>query len=312
MFYLFLNGVKMDPRIALNSGKKALFFGIFTAAVPFALVGNATFFLPSSINSRIARGRFLVFLLASLSVTAFPVLSDILTELSLLNSEIGRLAMSMSMVHAIFGLFFMALFVAFNQSQTGAREAARAMASLAILAGVVVFGFRPWVRSIARRTPRGGRVGGAELRAIVVSVIGMGLASEMAGASFAVGPLMMGLAVPDGPPLGTDLVERIGNVANEVMMPLLFMVAGEAIAPAAVLHWRAWRALIAVVLVAAGSKLAAAMGPAMYCGISLRKAFVLGLMMNFQGVIELATYINFKNGSVSSLRWVKLLAVVCN
>ncbi|XP_020599084.1 cation/H(+) antiporter 15-like [Phalaenopsis equestris] len=104
--------------------------------------------------------------------------------------------------------------------------------------------------------------------------------------------------VPDGPPLGRDLVDRIGNVAGEVLMPLLYTVAGSVISPGVVLHLKAWRVLIVMVVVAWLSKLLATMGPAMYCGFSLRKAFLLGLIMNFQGVLDLITYMNFKNGTL--------------
>ncbi|KAL0910936.1 hypothetical protein M5K25_019033 [Dendrobium thyrsiflorum] len=298
MFYLFLIGVKMDPKIVLKSGKKALFIGLVSSVIPFSLVGTATYFLRKSIGASIARGKFLMFLVATLTITAFPVVSDILTELNLLNSELGRLAMSISMVHGILGWFFMALFTTLNQSQGGLVKAAWALGSVLLMVCVIVFCFRPWMLWIARRTPKGGRVSSLQLHAIVVSVIVMGLVSEMTGASFADGPLIMGLMVPDGPPLGTDLVERIGNMANEVIMPLVFTVAGAVVTPLLVLHLRKWMVLIMLVLMAYGSKLLATMGPALYCGISFRKSFILGLMMSFQGVIELITYMNFQNGSL--------------
>ncbi|KAI0519342.1 hypothetical protein KFK09_006786 [Dendrobium nobile] len=298
MFYLFLIGVKMDPKIVLKSGKKAILIGLVSSVIPFSLVGTAAYFFRTSIDVGIARGKFLIFLVATLTITAFPVVSDILTELNLLNSELGRLAMSVSMVHGILGWFFMALFTALNQSQGGLSKAARALGSVLLMVCVIVFCFRPWMLWVARRTPKGGRVSSLQLHSIVVSVIVMGLVSEMTGASFANGPLIMGLMVPEGPPLGTDLVERIGNMANEVIMPLVFTAAGAVMTPLVVLHLRRWMVLIMLVLMAYGSKLLATIGPAMYCKISFRKAFILGLMMNFQGVIELITYMNFQNGSL--------------
>ncbi|KAG0503134.1 hypothetical protein HPP92_003206 [Vanilla planifolia] len=298
MFYLFLIGVKMDPKEMLNSGRKGLLIGVVTTAIPLSLVGGSSFVFRFDIGTGIARGNFLIFIVASLSITAFPVLADILSELQLLNSELGRLAMSCAMFNDVVGWFFMALFTAMNQSQNGLDKALWSLASLFLMVLFVLFAFRPWMKWIVRRTPRDRRVSSMQLSAIVFSVIAMGLASDMVGASFVDGPLIMGLVVPDGPPLGSALVERIGHLANEVMLPLLFNVAGAIVKPSVVFRLRSWIVLIMLILLAYVSKVVATMAPALYCDLSLKKAFILGLIMSFRGLIELITYINFKNGSL--------------
>ncbi|KAG0498902.1 hypothetical protein HPP92_003593 [Vanilla planifolia] len=255
MFYLFLIGVKMDPKEMLNSGRKGLLIGVVTTAIPLSLVGGSSFVFRFDIGTGIARGNFLIFIVASLSITAFPVLADILSELQLLNSELGRLAMSCAMFNDVVGWFFMALFTAMNQSQNGLDKALWSLASLFLMVLFVLFAFRPWMKWIVRRTPRDRRVSSMQLSAIVFSVIAMGLASDMVGASFVDGPLIMGLVVPDGPPLGSALVERIGHLANEVMLPLLFNVAGAIVKPSVVFRLRSWIVLIMLILLAYVSKL---------------------------------------------------------
>ncbi|KAJ4827448.1 Cation/H(+) antiporter 15 [Turnera subulata] len=55
---------------------------------------------------------FILFLGVALSVTAFPVLARILAELKLINTELGRLAMSSALINDICAWVFVAVAIA--------------------------------------------------------------------------------------------------------------------------------------------------------------------------------------------------------
>ncbi|KAJ4829470.1 Cation/H(+) antiporter 15 [Turnera subulata] len=55
---------------------------------------------------------FILFLGVALSVTAFPVLARILAELKLINTELGRLAMSLALINDICAWVFVAVAIA--------------------------------------------------------------------------------------------------------------------------------------------------------------------------------------------------------
>lgn len=54
----------------------------------------------------------------------------------------------------------------------------------------------------------------------------MGFLTDMFGIAILNGPLWLGLAIPDGPPLGSTLVERSETVITELLMPFSFAFVG--------------------------------------------------------------------------------------
>ncbi|KAL6610367.1 hypothetical protein ACP70R_040336 [Stipagrostis hirtigluma subsp. patula] len=94
MYVIFLIGVLMDPMLIVRSGKKGVIIGLSGFLLPLAVTAagssGAAMAEEPDVTRRFA---FLFALAASLSVTSFAVLSPILSELSLLNSDLGRIAM---------------------------------------------------------------------------------------------------------------------------------------------------------------------------------------------------------------------------
>ncbi|XP_026664994.2 cation/H(+) antiporter 15-like [Phoenix dactylifera] len=303
MFKLFVMNVKMDPSIILRPGKKALSIGLVSILVPFGVQVGLSELLRDNhrIDPKFATGPFLAFIAVSLSTTTYPVLADLLDELGLLNTELGRLAMSSSSVNSAVGWLFLVVFSAIKLSGGESLHAAQSLATCTVLVLLAVFVFRPCMRWIVRMTPRGGRVGGGAVMAILAAVVVSGLFSDLVGATFIFGPIVLGLAVPDGPPLGAQLVEKLDMIVTEMLMPMLFLSGGlitdfsgladhDGIQVGSSTMW-----LFLVALIGFVAKLVATLVPAMYYDISPHNALLLGLIMNFRGMIEMVILLNFRS-----------------
>ncbi|KAJ3693208.1 hypothetical protein LUZ60_008688 [Juncus effusus] len=114
----------------------------------------------------------------------------------------------------------------------------------------------------------------------------MGLLSDMSGsATMADGAAITGLAIPDGPPLGTALLERVDVVASELLFPIFFMDGGyyiDLVAAKQQLNASLWLGLL--VLVTFIARLVANVAAALYCEMSLKDGLLLGFIMNFRGM----------------------------
>ncbi|KAJ1437526.1 Sodium/solute symporter superfamily [Sesbania bispinosa] len=69
----------------------------------------------------------------------------------------------------------------------------------------------------------------SEIGQIAISaatVSGLVSAFELVGEHFLVGPIILGMAVPDGPPLGSALAERMDTLVSIVFLPLYFLFSG--------------------------------------------------------------------------------------
>jgi hypothetical protein len=78
-----------------------------------------------------------------------------------------------------------------------------------------VFVLRPAIVLIIKKRPRGKEVTQEFVVLILVGVLVMGFITELIGASIIHGALMLGIIVPDGPPLGSILVEKTELIVKE-------------------------------------------------------------------------------------------------
>ncbi|CAN6329910.1 unnamed protein product [Urochloa humidicola] len=110
LFFLFLVGLELDIAAIRRTGRKALAISLSGIALPFALgIGTSFAFRATIIKHDSPKAPFLVFMGVALSITAFPVLARILTELKLLTTDLGRMALSAAAVDDVMAWILLAL-----------------------------------------------------------------------------------------------------------------------------------------------------------------------------------------------------------
>lgn len=285
--FLFSVSVKMNPKLILKSGKKLLIISIVAIFIPLLATTFVVIFFATIIPANIVKGPFVMFLSANLAITCFPNVSLALSEFDMLNSELGRLALNSALINEYFGWFFMAFFTAMDQGQNKKLGALWSLLSLAALILFIVFVVRPMMNWVIRKVPKGGTVKEEYLVIILLGSLVSSFMSDMIGASMAFGPMMLGLATPNGPPLGSALMERSELIAMEVFMPMMYITFGMRINVDDVFsEWRIWIPFVSVFVVAHFSKLASTMATALFFQVKLKNAFVLGLIMSLSGVLD--------------------------
>ncbi|KAJ3676060.1 hypothetical protein LUZ60_003472 [Juncus effusus] len=141
------------------------------------------------------------------------------------------------------------------------------------------------------------RLNNGHLLMIVLAVFAVALSCDLLGTVYTDGPVIMGLTLPNGPPLGKALIERVDLVASELFLPIIFMKEGHNF------NWEGlkqnlilWFWLEVIVLVAFVTRIVVTVVAAVYCcGMSVKNGLLLGLIMNFRGLIEMLTFIRFVN-----------------
>ncbi|KAJ3679842.1 hypothetical protein LUZ60_016120 [Juncus effusus] len=226
---LFMAGVKLDPTMQWQFGKrKTLIIGSCNLLIPMA-AGFAIYCILKEHLELLdeSQNKYIVLALYVLSAT-FPVaVYEILEELGLLNSELGRLALSSTMIQAWFGWPCLVVFTAMRQGHEDTMNGFKALVSFLAIVAFIVLVINPYALRIVRTTPPSGRVRGVHIMVITFVALLMGMLSDMSGSTtYCDGAIMTGLAIPDGPPLGKALIERVDVVASEVLLPLAFMHEG--------------------------------------------------------------------------------------
>ncbi|KAK1272345.1 Cation/H(+) antiporter 15 [Acorus gramineus] len=296
MYSVFLVGLKMDPTIIIRAGRRSIIIATCSILASFSAVCLAAHLLASSLPHAIVGTPLLVFVSAVLSITCFPNLAHTLTELDLLNTELGRLSMSVSMIHDAIGWCLMALFITLRAGYNDAPRALYALSSLAALAFFVVFVYRPWVRLVVRRTPKGEMcVKEGQVMGILLSVGVVGFLVNAVGGTAMDGALFLGLTTPEGSTLSAAMTEKTEGVVAATLIPLLFLWSG-IITDVRLARDQEGVALIAViVLVGCMAKIAGTVIPSLYFRMPLRNAVMLALIMNIKGLIEILIFLQWRN-----------------
>lgn len=290
MFFFFITGMKMDPTTVLKPERRAICIGfsvfIFTLALPGLLSLVLVKYLP--LEATVADS--LPLIAASQSLTGFPVVACLLSELKILNTDIGRLALSSAMFCDALGITYTVSTLAFLGNRTNsAIRPVLAIMSAVVVTGIVLILFRPAIMWMRKRTREGKSVRETYVVATFVLVLAAGFLGELIGQHYVFGPLILGLVVPPGPPFGAALVSKLDSLASGLFYPTYLAVSGLQTDIHKVHLW----GLVAVgiiTLFACFIKIGAVMVIGYYSRIPKHEAFVLGLIMNGRGIIELMVF----------------------
>ena len=118
--YLFLIGLEVDVRLMRRNGKSAALVSTLGLVVPLGL--GAAIAVPlyhTFISDTVSLGYFILFVAVAVGITAFPVLCRILTELKLLDTNVGLIVLAAGVGNDVIGWVLLALTVALVNASGG-------------------------------------------------------------------------------------------------------------------------------------------------------------------------------------------------
>ncbi|KAL6003074.1 hypothetical protein ACLOJK_023297 [Asimina triloba] len=303
LFFFFLEGLKLDPKQILKAGKREVVIAATSMVVTFAAV-----MIAFMIRVKIFVG-FFFFVGVMLSTTSFAVLNPILREFNILNSQLGQVALSTVMLYYVVAWLMIISFHVWRYAQAinGMWAALAYVAAFILFCLFMMFVVRPATAWIIRRTPEGGAVDRKYIILMQFGATVMGLLGDLVGVGASHGSLLMGMVVPDGPPLAAALVQKTEVVLRYLLLPFFFASVGLRTDLHGVFESPTFVNLTVVFAVAFVFKFTGTLLPALYFKIPLKKALALSLMSNFRGLVELFLYSNWTDKSIMSREVFKIM-----
>lgn len=288
--FLFLTGVKMDLSMLMRVGQKSWAMGVTTLMFPL-MVGSAANAAHKGMSRPLDKvSRQLTFISAQQSFTSFPVVSCLLSDLKLLNSELGRLALSASLVSNICEILLMFVMSCFS-NRVSPITAYQNVGLMILFLLFVVFVLRPAMKFIIKQTPEGRPVKDIYLHGILFLTLGSALLSKYAGQTILIGPLILGLAVPDGPPLGSALVNRLSSFFNGVLLPIYVTSSVTRVnLEKIVVEGDRFPFEATLIIITFVAKMAGSLLPPLICKIPFNDSMALALILSCKGIVELGAY----------------------
>ncbi|TXG68850.1 hypothetical protein EZV62_003785 [Acer yangbiense] len=256
-FFLFLIGVKTDPGMIIRASKRASFVGVLSVLAPL-LCTLPIVLLCRQFNKgtdRISEVKSTLSLLPFYVSTSFPVITVVLSDMKILNSELGRICQSSALTGDMFSV-------------------------LVIIANGVL---KAWPESDKYSFLR---FLGSVFAFFVIVLLVLRPAMTM----MALGAICFGLAVPHGPPLGSDLVNKFDSMVHNLFLPLF--VTGCA------MRFKSFNIFkdplvtfnAAIIIVALLVKFAVCFLPHLYNKMPMMDALALALIMCSKGIVEMAGF----------------------
>ncbi|KAE8690086.1 Cation/H(+) antiporter 15 [Hibiscus syriacus] len=286
LYYLFLVGVEMDLSVIRQTGKKALAIAVAGMIMPFVIGIGFSFVLHGSDLGTLAHATYVLFLGVALSVTAFPVLARMLAELKLINSEMGRLALSSALINDMCAWILLAVAIALAENDPSSLASLWVLLSSAAFVIICILFVRPAISWMIRRTPEGESFSELYICFILTGVMISGFITDAIGTHSVLGAFVFGLIIPNGP-LGVTLLEKLEDFVSGLLLPLFFAISGLKTDVTSIQEGQTWGIMFVVIILSCAGKIGGTMLVTTFYNIPHGEGFILGLLMNTKGLIEM-------------------------
>ncbi|KAL5763996.1 hypothetical protein ACOSP7_016349 [Xanthoceras sorbifolium] len=282
-YYMFLVGLEMDLSVVRNVNKKSRIMVVGTILIPMAF-GAALYFVPMRVikgQTSVPMGSIIYGII--ISITSFPDLARILSDVKLLHTDMGRMALTTSIFSDITAwVLLVASITIFDHHKFLAT-------SVPTLAFVLICWFlvRPGIAWMIRRTKKkGGKFGDVHISCILTGVAACGFITDACGSHSILGGFMLGLIIPNGE-LAILIMERIGEFVTGILLPVFIMVNGIRTNFGEIPYYAHWESVAVITIGATSAKILSTLLVSLCIGIPLRDGLALGGLMNTKGVLAL-------------------------
>lgn len=294
--FIFITGVQMDLSMVTRTGHKAWTIAIISLVVPLIIsVPVIGFYLQSNLGELI---KDLGPLVLSQTMISFAVVASLLNELKIINSELGRLALSSVLVSDIVGTTVSC--VANVLGGTGGTMKQFSLSLVALIAMIifVLFVCRPAMYWIVKHTREGRLVDDGYVNIIIIMVFALGWVSAKLDQDFMLGAFVLGLAVPEGPPLGSALVKKLELFGQFWFLPTYVTCLVMKVDLSVNFSQTSFGVIASFITVTHIVKVIACVVPALMCKIPLKDALAFALILNAKGVVDISFFSTLYDDSV--------------
>src|SRR4051794_22560285 len=288
IFFMFLIGLELDVRLIRGRGRMAATVSQVSIIVPFLLGSLVALALFPTLGS--ATGKFTPFALfmgASMSITAFPVLARILTERGIYKTPLGAVTLTCAAVDDVTAWCLLAVVVAIARS-SNVTSAARTIVLAALFIAFMILLVRPVVARLAQYHEAQGQLGVGMLAMLFIGVLVSALATDRIGIHALFGAFLFGAIMPQRSELIGELTGKLEDFTVVFLLPLFFAFNGlrTDIGPIGT-DGKLWAFCGLILLVAVVGKWGGSSVTARVLGLKWRDAMSLGVLMNTRGLTEL-------------------------
>lgn len=288
VLFMFLIGVELDVRLIRGHGEAAAVVSHASIVGPFVTGVVLALGIFTTLGSE--EGKFLPFALflgASMSITAFPVLARILAERGLHKTRLGTVTITCAAVDDVTAWCMLAVVIAVAAA-TGIGGAFVTIGMSVVFVVFMIAVVRPLLARIAKYHDENGELGGTILALIFVGLLLSALATDRIGIHAIFGAFLFGAIMPQHSKFIHELTLKLEDFSVIFLLPLFFAYSGLRTEIGQLgTDLRLWGFAALIIAVAIVGKWGGSALAARYVGLTWRESLAVGILMNCRGLTEL-------------------------
>ncbi|XP_038886598.1 cation/H(+) antiporter 3-like [Benincasa hispida] len=278
----------MDVRMIGRTKRKSLLIALPTLFGPLILGGFVATLLLKDLD--LTEQPKVALMISLHSMVSLPVIENVLSELKILNSEIGHLGLSAALIGDILSQLGIIISNIIRVYQVSPKRGFISLVGFSIEAFLVCFVFKPAVVWIIKRTPKGKPVSSTDIQAVICLVLLSSVVSVLLAQPAISGPYLLGLIIPNGSPLIISMVDKLDFFLTELFIPIFIAMS-------------ALQADLSKIFIAFGSsftqfnivvgfvtfsvKVISSFVGSLYCNLPVQDSLALAFLMSNKGIVEL-------------------------
>ena len=287
VFFMFFLGLELDPQLMFDNWRFAVPIASITSALRFGCGVGLSAWLYTFSHTEVSYTAFVLFIGASFSFTAFPVLARIMTSSNLIASPLGIITISVAAVDDLIAWTLLAVVLALASGG----DPLNALWMVLIVTGYLIFMIyivvpylRNWMNQLIIEKD--------EFNRLFVCVIFFILCSSSfltqgLGVDAFFGAFSFGLLVPREGKFVHALGEKIELLIVEFFLPVYFCLSGIKTELGNINSGFLWGVTIAIVIAACAATILSVMFVSRFFVKNWRINFALGILINTRGLITL-------------------------
>lgn len=285
---MFLIGLEFDFGHLSSNGRTAMSISMAGIVLPFSL----GFFLGRWMHAALRMNgswiNLALFMAASMSITAIPILGRIMIELNLSRTRIGSLTISAAAADDASGWIILALVTAIARSTLNPAKLGLMIVEVIGFAIFMVWGVRPLLKKWTAHQMRThqGKMSLGALAILLIMIMAAALITNLIGIFSIFGAFFFGALLYDQHEFRQAVQERLRDFITVFFLPIFFTYTGLR-TDIGTMDRGLWLICGLVLFAAFIGKFGGCWLAAWFNGLPWREASMIGVMMNTRALMEL-------------------------
>ncbi|XP_024980630.1 cation/H(+) antiporter 2-like [Cynara cardunculus var. scolymus] len=285
---MFLMGLEMDVPYLMRNLRPAsiiAFGGCFMCTVFAAAI---SYFVYDETGSRGSHFTLALVITVILANTASPIVFRLAADLKFATSDIGRLAISSSLIGDMYAVFILVLVSGEKHKRTVNGWVLMAFCSLLLLVGIIIFTTH-LVNWLNRRNRNQKNLQALEVMIICLVILVAAMTLETMGFSSIIACFLMGSTFPRGGKSARTLLAILTYMVHNFIFPIYFGYTGFKADTTYINELKKIGIVVMVIVLSIGGKILGTLSACRYLKTPLNEGVLLAVLMNMKGHVDILT-----------------------